>query len=325
VRYTDWPELGRQVSAFALGSVDFGTGMSDAAAFEVMDAYIEMGGNVIDTARVYGDFDRGILGTSERTIGHWLSARRARHKVILSTKGAHPPWTDMKKARLDKGSIQSDLDASLQALGVDCIEMYYLHRDDESRPVGDIVDTINGLVESGRVKMLGASNWKTARIEEANAYAAAHGLRGFSLNQPQWSLAFQHHVGDATLVQMDRAMYAMHRRTGLICMPYSSQAKGFFIKLFEGGEAGMKASLRQDFLSDDNLRRYEAVLRVREESGLSVGAISLAYLTNQQDFRTLPIVGVSRLSQIDALREAADARISRDQMRALVEVAGLSG
>jgi aryl-alcohol dehydrogenase-like predicted oxidoreductase len=155
--------------------------------------------------------------------------------------------------------------------------LYYLHRDDESRPVGDILESVNMLLESGKAKLVGASNWRTARIEEANAYAAAHGLAGFSVNQPQWSLAYQHHVADETLVQMDREMYRMHLRTGLAAMPYSSQGQGFFTKLFELGEEGLPEALKRDFVSEDNARRYRAVLKVREEPGLGVGAIALAF------------------------------------------------
>ncbi len=244
--YRDWPELGRKVSALALGTVGFGTNLTEAAAFEVMDAYLAMGGNVLDTARVYGDFSRGIQGVSEKAVGRWIAARGARDRVVISTKGAHPPWDDMQRPRLDRQSILRDMTDSLEALGVESVDLYYLHRDDQGRPVGDILETLNGLIESGRAKLVGASNWTKARIDEANRYAKAHGLAGFSVNQPQWSLAHQHLVADKTLVQMDRDMYAMHRRTGLACMPYSSQAKGFFIKLFEKGEAGLSDALRQE-------------------------------------------------------------------------------
>ena len=320
----DWPELGRKVSAIALGTAHFGAKMQEETAFEVMDAYIKLGGNVLDTARIYGDFDLGILGISEKTIGKWLVSRKARDGVILSTKGAHPPWGEFLTPRLDRASIESDMEESLEALGVPSVELYFLHRDDVNRPVGDILETLNGLVEKGKAKLLGASNWSAARIEEANAYAASHGLHGFSVNQPQWSLAYQHHVADVTLIQMDKGMYGMHRRTGLVCMPYSSQAQGFFTKLFERGEAGLSEDLRRDFFSPENARRFEAALKAKEKTGLSVGAIALSFLTSQPDFFTLPIVGVSRASQVEALREAADAALPGDVVRELTAAAGLS-
>ncbi len=322
--YRDWPALGRKVSAFALGTVDFGTGMPEEVSFQVMDAYRAMGGNVLDSARIYGDFDNHIQGTSEKTVGKWIASRKARSQVIVSTKGAHPPWDDMTHHRLDRASIESDMDESLEALGLDSVDLYFLHRDEAARPVGDILETLNGLVASGKAKLLGASNWSAARIEEANAYAASHNMQGFAVNQPQWSLAFQHHVSDTTLIQMDRDTYEMHKRSKLPCMPYSSQAKGFFTKIFELGEEKLPDALKRDFVSEDNARRYEAVLKVREATGLSVGAISLSYLTGQPDFLTLPIVGVSRLGQVEALREAADALLPPEHLRALLEAAHLA-
>ena len=321
--YKDWPALQRKVSAIALGTAHFGAKMPEETAFSVMDAYYALGGNVLDTARIYGDFDKGIQGISEKTVGKWIAQRKVRGEVVVSTKGAHPPWLDRSVARLDKASIESDMAESLEALGFDSVEMYYLHRDDENRPVGDILETLNGLVESGRTKLLGASNWKSARIAEANRYAAAHGLHGFSVNQPQWSLAFQNNMEDKSLVSMDKEMYALHLKTGLAAMPYSSQGRGFFTKLFELGEAGLPEDLRRDFLCPENLKRYEAILAVRKETGLSVGAIALAFLTGQPDFLTLPIVGVSRLSQAEALREAADAALKPETVRGLVKAAGL--
>ena len=323
--YRDWPALGRKVSAFALGSVDFGTGMTEETAFQVMDAYEALGGNVLDTARIYGDFDNHIQGTSERTVGKWITSRKARSRVVVSTKGAHPPWDDMTKHRLDKASIESDMEESLEALNLESVDLYFLHRDEAARPVGDILETLNALVEAGKAKLLGASNWSFARIEEANAYAASHGMQGFAVNQPQWSLAFQHHVTDKTLIQMDRGTYEMHQRTKLPCMPYSSQAKGFFTKLFELGDEKLPDALKRDFVSPDNARRYEAVLQVRAATGLSVGTIALSFLTSQPDFLTLPIVGVSRLSQVEALREAADALLSPEHVCALLKAAGLAG
>jgi aryl-alcohol dehydrogenase-like predicted oxidoreductase len=322
--YREWPLLQRRVSAIALGTAHFGAKMPEETAFSVMDAYYAMGGNVLDTARIYGDFDKGIQGISEKTIGKWIAQRKLRSEIIISTKGAHPPWLDRFVSRLDRASIESDMEESLEALGVDGVEMYYLHRDDENRPVGDILETLNGLVESGRTKLLGASNWKAARIAEANRYAAEHGLHGFSLNQPQWSLALQHHMEDKTLVSMDREMYALHQKTGLVAMPYSSQARGFFTKLFELGEDRLPEDLRRDFMCPENMKRYEAILEVRKETGLSVGAIALAYLTGQPDFITLPIVGVSSLRQVEALKEAVDAALKPETVRELVRIAGLA-
>ena len=184
MQYRDWPELQRKVSAIALGSAHFGAKMPEETVFEVMDAYIKLGGNVLDTARIYGDFDLGIPGISEKTIGKWLASRKKRDDLVISTKGAHPPWGEFLTPRLDRKSIESDMEESLEALGVPGVELYFLHRDDVNRPVADILESLNGLLEKGKVKLLGASNWSAARILEANAYASSHGLQGFGQPAP---------------------------------------------------------------------------------------------------------------------------------------------
>ena len=168
--YRTIPGLARKASAIILGSGGLGTGERLEHTFATLDAYVAIGGNWIDAARIYGNPP----GDVEKAIGEWLRARRCRDQIILATKGAHPPFQDMHAGRLDRASIRSDLAASLEALDVENVDVYYLHRDDESRPVGEILETLNAFVEEGRVKLLGASNWKTARLREANAVSYTH-------------------------------------------------------------------------------------------------------------------------------------------------------
>ena len=307
---------GRKTSVIAMGSTSFGVDIPEAQAFEFMDIYAELGGNFIDTARVYGDFARDIPGIAEQVIGRWMAARHNRERIVLGTKGGHPRLQSMHTGRLDRESVLSDMAQSLEALQTDYVDVYWLHRDDVSRPVGDILETLNLLVQRGQARLLGASNWTPERMAEANEYAAAHGMQGFGADQPQFSLARQMLVEDDTLVQMDEKLYAFHARTNLPCVCFSSQAKGFFIKLHDGGEAALSKKARDRFYAPENLEIYERLCALSEETGLSVGALSLAYLTCQP-FDTFPIVGVSKTAQVLALREAGDAQIALEQVRAL--------
>ena len=307
--YRTIPGLARKASDIILGSGGLGTGEQLEYTFATLDAYLAIGGNWIDAARIYGNPP----GDVEKAIGEWLRARGCRDQIILATKGAHPPLQDMHAGRLDRASIRSDLAASLEALGVENVDVYYLHRDDESRPVGEILETLNGFVEEGRVKLLGASNWKTARLREANAYAAAHGLKGFAANQPKWSLARCLLETDDTLVQMDGEMARWHRETGAVCTPYTSQAKGYFMKL-QAGTLSEKARERYD--APENRAIYEKLLALSQQTGHSIGALQLAYLTSQM-FPTLPIVGVSSLEQVRALEEAGNVALTQAQIDGL--------
>ena len=315
MRYRDF--LGRKTSVLCLGTVGLGFDFSQKQSNEILDAFVNLGGNFLDTARVYGDFAGGVCGISERAVGNWLAARRNREQIIVGTKGGHPELSAMNVGRLDRENLSDDIRRSLDDLMVDQVDIYWLHRDDVSRPVGEILETLNGFLQAGYTRFIGVSNWTTARIREANAYAAAHGMTGFCANQPQFSLARQEVMTDPTLYQMDREMYEFHVETGMPCVSFSSQAKGFFIKLHDGAEISDGAKRRFD--SPGNRASYARLLALSEETGYSVGALSLAYLTCNR-FDIFPIVGVSRLSQVEFLREAGDARISLEQAVSLREV-----
>ena len=176
--------LGRDVSVIGLGTAHYGGRISKGLAFDQMDAYAAAGGNLIDTARVYGDFVTPKTGESEKIIGQWMEERGNREKIFLSTKGGHPPFDRMSRSRLSPREISDDLHESLEDLRCGYIDIYFLHRDDESRPVEEIVDTLEGFCAEGLIGMYAVSNWKTERIIEANRYAASRGSMGSGRTSP---------------------------------------------------------------------------------------------------------------------------------------------
>lgn len=309
MRYREW--AGRRVSVLALGSSDFGGKMPEGRAVELMDAYAALGGNFIDTARVYGDFAGRRPGESEKVIGRWLG-RRHREGIFLSTKGAHPDLDHMDRRRCGREDILSDMKRSLDNLKTDHVDIYWLHRDEPGRPAEDILETLNLLVEEGLTRLVGVSNWSVARIAEMNACAAARMLRPLDADQPQFSLARQMVQDDPTLVSVDGALWRYHARTGLPLAAFSSQAKGFFTKLHTLGAEGLPDKARRRFLCPENLDAYERVLRVCGETGYTPGAVALAWLTSQP-FPVYPICGASRPEQVEALAEAGDATLTDEQ------------
>jgi len=301
-----------RVSVIGLGTSEFGGRCPESLARDFMDAYLALDGNFIDTARVYGDFKSPRNGESEKVIGRWMADRRARGRVFLSTKGAHPPLENMGQSRLSREEIRRDIGESLEALQTDHVDIFFLHRDDENRPVGEIMETLESLIRDGSTRMTGVSNWKPGRIREANAYAAAHGLTPLTANQPQFSLAKQVRSLDPTLTAMDRDTYRMHLETNMACCCFSSQAHGFFTKLDQGGEESLAPNVRAEFLCPENRAVYERIKTVQKETGLSVGAIALAFLTCQP-FPTFALVGCSKMEHLCALKEAGDAALNDAQ------------
>lgn len=172
-----------RVSKLAMGADKLALSLTDAELFYLLDIFTDAGGNVIDTARVYSG------GKSEEAIGRWLEKTGKRGNIVLSSKGCHPQINDMSQRRLSKKDMEYDLNLSLKVLKTDCIDIYWLHRDDPSRTVDEIVENINYFIKEGKIRMAGCSNWYSDRIEQANNYAAQKGLCGFSSSQIQWSLA----------------------------------------------------------------------------------------------------------------------------------------
>ena len=229
------------VSPISLGTVEFGAGIPEAQAFGLLDAFVAEGGNFIDSALIYSDWQPGPKGSAEKTLGRWLKQRGNRDQIVLATKGAHPELKTMHVGRLAPEDIQGDVEKSLANLQTDVIDLYWLHRDDVKRPVSEIIDTLQALVDAGKIRYYGCSNWRIERIAEARDYAARRGILGFAANQPMWSLAQADFtkVGDQTTVALDDAGRDFHQRTRMPVIPYTAQAHGFFAKMAAQGPQGL--------------------------------------------------------------------------------------
>ena len=170
------PKTDLHASTLALGTDYFGSTVSRDVCMQLMDHYLEAGGNVIDTAESYARWLPGGEYQSEKVIGEWLRERRTRDQIVLSTKGAHPKLESMDVPRLSKAEIQADLDSSLQRLGVEHIDLYWLHRDSPGYPVEEILESLETFRKAGKIKYAGFSNWTQSRAEEARLAAERLGV-----------------------------------------------------------------------------------------------------------------------------------------------------
>lgn len=297
------------LSKIVLGTCYFGTDIPEEVSYEMLDMYYAAGGRTLDTARAYGQ-DREGRSASERTIGKWMKDRGVREEITLVTKGGHPQFHDLHLSRLGEREICADFEASMRDLSTDRAEVYFLHRDDVSIPVGRIMDVLDRLVKAGGVRALGASNWSLDRILEANAYALENGKTPFSVSQIQWSLAHSTPAAwnDDTLVCMTDAEYAGYLRAGIPVMAYSPQAKGIFSKYIAGGEAALNRKIRERFLTETNLRRIERVRAFAQKTGLSPAAVALSYVTCNP-LEGFAIVGCSNAEQLRDSLSAADLEL----------------
>jgi aryl-alcohol dehydrogenase-like predicted oxidoreductase len=308
------------VAPLCLGVADMGTKIERHTAFAMLDAYLDAGGNFLDTALVYADWVPGERSVSEKLLGEWLQSRGAHGRVVLATKGAHPPLTAMHQSRLAPADIAHDIAASRAHLRADTIDLYWLHRDDPARSVGEIVEALNEHIGRGDIRYFACSNWRVERIGAAQAYAQAHGLSGFVANQMLWNAAVVNDaaLGDASLVAMDDALWEYHRDSGLAAIPFSSQANGLFTKLIAGQEDRLRPGWSRVYPEIPNRARAERINQISRQTGLSATQIVLGYLRGQP-FATIPVVGPQSLTQLADTLSAAGVRLSAEQIRFIDE------
>lgn len=305
MRYSD--VFGFKSSGILLGTGYFGDGISEKDAFLMMDKFREMGGTHIDTARLYAD------GISEEIVGRWIAERKPKG-VFVSTKGAYYDMDANDRPRLTEADIRSDLEKSLKALNFDVIDFYWLHRDDMNTDAGQIIEIMNELVKEGKIKKFGASNWTSERLAKANEYAKEHGLIGFYASQIRFNPAYC--LGErGGLVGMDEREFEFYKKMNLPVAAYSSQAKGFFSKVAEQGVEALSEKAKKRYLCDENLERCEIMKELAEKYHCSMAALICGALCSFETPNVFPIIGGSRLSQIEDSLNGADVKLTTDELK----------
>ncbi|WP_281890547.1 aldo/keto reductase [Paenibacillus sp. YYML68] len=267
-----------------------------------LDAYLAIGGNAIDTAYIYCG------GESEAVIGRYMQERGNRESLVIWTKGAHH---DQTGPRVTKAAIDHDLSASLERLQSSYVDMYALHRDDPSVPVGPIVEALNAHLEAGRIRAIGASNWTWQRLDEANRYAAQHGLTGFSFSSPNLSLAKVNEPFWTGCVSADQATLDWHEETGLPLLAWSSQARGFFTGRYSP-EVTDNADLVRVLYSEANWERLARAKQLAAEKQVSMIQIALAYVLNQP-FPTCALIGAQSREELLSCAEGSRIRLTPEE------------
>lgn len=315
MHYLSLPRTTLRVSSLCLGTADFGAGVPEDLSFKLLDHFAAAGGNFLDTAAIYADWTPAGKGSSEMLLGRWMKERGNRGNLVIATKGGHPELASMSSPRLKREAVQADLDASLANLGVDTIDLYYLHRDDPRTPVSEILGYLEDFVEAGKIRNYAFSNWHRGRAEEARLAETFEHASGFIASQLLWSLAeadLMH--GDRTLAAMDEAFADWHIQHGIPAIPYSSQAGGYFNKLAAG--TTLPEGLRRMYDSPLNRLRFQCLRQIQSTTGLTVTQIVLGYLLSQE-FPVVPIIGCKNMEQLADSLSGADIKLSPAQVNSL--------
>lgn len=294
------PVLDRTVSRLGMGSMIFSPDCRDLV-FELLDHFQARGGNLIDTAQVYGG------GQSERAIGLYLAERGNRDRWVILDKGCENP------ADVHPAGIHAAIDSNLERLGIDCIDLWLLHRDNEETPIGAIVDALNEEVDRGRIRAFGGSNWTVARLAEANAYAAAHELMPMAVSSP--------HVCLATAIEpfwpkctqasySDLLWYAEHT---IPVFAWSSQGRGFFLD-YSGPGDGSHPDLARVYHNEGNFEKLRRVRELAKARGLAAVQIALAYVLSLAA-PIVALVGPATTGEIDSCVAASDLELTAEEMQ----------
>jgi aryl-alcohol dehydrogenase-like predicted oxidoreductase len=298
MRYQRFAPLGRDLSRLVLGTAAYEHAPLDVA-LDLFDAFRELGGNVVDTGREYGN--------AEPILGRWLSEGGLADEIVVLTKGAHHD-NDTGRKRVNPAEITGDLEESLQALGRASIDIYCLHRDDPDVPVGPILETLHQHRQAGRIRVLGASNWSVARLEEAADYAARHGLDGFACSSPGLSLAAPREAPWPGCVTIhEPAIRAWYAQRQLPVFAWASLAGGFF--------AGVRsADVARVYESADNHERLRRARAFGARKGASPSQVALAWVLHQP-FPTCALIGPRSVPELRESFAALDLALTPAESR----------
>lgn len=251
------------------------------ASFAFLDDILGQGGSTFDTAQSYLD------GDAERLLGRWMADRGNRDEVVIITKGCHHT---VDRQRVTPFDLTADLHDSLARLRTEQIDLYFLHRDDPSVPVEEVIGVLNAHIDAGKIAAIGASNWSIERIQEANQYAREQGMQPFVASSPNYSLAAQIASPWINTVSISGPeatdARAWYRTTRMPIFAWSSLAHGFLSGYFRSDSRHEPANdFERDVLrtygSDENYERLRRVEILAADKGVSVPQIALAFILEQ--------------------------------------------
>lgn len=311
----DYRKLGRtglKVSALCLGTMQWGWTADEARSFEIMDAFIESGGNFIDTADIYSRWVEGNPGgVSEAIIGRWMKERNNRQEIVLATKVRGPMGERPNDQGLSRKHIMDAVDASLRRLQTDYIDLYQTHFYDADTPIDETLRALDDLVRAGKVRYIGASNYPAWRLMESLWKADVNGTVRYDSLQPNYSMVHR--------AEFERELKEVCESHQIGVIPYSPLAGGFLTGKYS--RENVPDSARAERVKSRHFNDYawgvlDAVQAVASETDSSAIAVALAWQLAQPVI-TSPIVGANSVEQLQGSLGALAVTLSEEQISRL--------
>ncbi|MGL4611700.1 MAG: aldo/keto reductase [Trueperaceae bacterium] len=322
MNYGTVPGLNKQISRLVQGTVMINGDDLDKE-FALLDGVYQLGCTTLDTAHVYGG------GRNERTVGQWVRDRGLRDKLVIIAKGAHH---NHDRKRVTPHDITADIYDSLARFKFDYIDLYILHRDDPTVPVGPIVEALNEQQKAGRIRAFGGSNWSHERLDEANRYAKEQGLQPFVVSSPNFSLADQVQEPWEGCISIGgsrgKDARAYYSEKQLPLFTWSSLAGGFFSGRFRRDNLNTFTEYLDKLCVDcycveENFKRLDRVAELAKQKGLSIPQLAFAYVMNQP-MNIFALVGCQTPQEFKANMDVATFKLTAEEMAWLEGASPLS-
>lgn len=305
---------GVQVTPLCFGGNIFGWTVDEQASFKVLDAYVEAGGNFIDTADVYSAWVPGHQGgESETILGKWMRERNNRHQMVIATK-VGSLTSRGRTPDLSRAHILQAVEASLRRLQTDYIDLYFAHRDDLETPLSETLGAFAELVQAGKVRVLGASNYNAARMREALQVSRDNGYPRYEVQQPRYNLiARNDYEGDLQRLCVEEEISVV---------PYSSLASGFLTGKYRQGadmpSTPRAGSVRQNYWTSANFALLERVDQVARQYGATPAQVALAWLLTRPGV-TAPIASATTVEQTRDITGALTLKLDQSALDTLTQ------
>jgi aryl-alcohol dehydrogenase-like predicted oxidoreductase len=322
--------LGRSglfVSPIALGTMQFGWSADEATSHKILDAYVDQGGNLIDTADCYSAWaPNNPGGVSEEIIGRWLAARKNRDRVLIATKVRSAMGQGFSEGRdhplqregLSRRWILRACEDSLRRLQIDYIDLYQAHWIDPLTPIEETLSAFTDLVRKGYVRYIGCSNFSAWRLMQALWAADKHGFESIVAIQPEYSLI------SPTRADFEREIAKVCLAYGVGVIPYSPLAGGFLTGKYRRNQplpASIRAGGNADRMTDKNFDILEKLIEVAGRHNSTPTRVALAWQL-AQPFVTAPIIGANNLDQLGDSMGAPALKLSDQDLAEIEQVSG---
>ncbi len=307
---------GADVAALCLGTMYFGTRQDEETSRDLLDAYVDAGGDFLDTANPYAHWvEGGHGGESELLLGRWLKDRGNREDLFIATKVGFGYEGTNEFPGAEEGlraeQIEAECDKSLKRMGIDTIDLYYAHRDDRTTPLEETLEAFDRLVKAGKVRFLGASNYKAWRLVEAIRTSRENGGAEYLVTQQRHTyLRYGPNVDWKLWPQANEEFFEVCRTYELPTCAYSPLLRGAYDRADRGFGA--------QYDHPDAEAQYAALQALAEAKGVTCGQLVLAWMMHQSP-RVIPLFSCSGMEQLSEDLGALEIELSADEMQTLDE------